>query len=113
VVVRSEAVFPPGSLLTVQIILYLSFFGLLFFSERMLALFKIANSACKPLGSLCLAPSSYMGSFGPRVWSEQIIGQNFNTLEKSTGCLVRGGIFAAVAELARLDGFAAVAEAPR
>jgi hypothetical protein len=88
--VRNEAVFPPGSLLTVQIILYLSFFGLLFFSERMLALFKIANSACKPLKSLCLAPSSFMGSFGPRVWSEQIIGQNFNTLEKSTAAWFAG-----------------------
>ena len=78
----------------------------------MLALSKMTNSACKPLKSLCLTPSSFMGSFGQRAWSEQLIGQNFNTLEKSTVASFAGIIFAAVAYFACLDGFAAVAEAP-
>ena len=72
----------------------------------------MTNSACKPLKSLCLAPSSSWGVLVSGFWSEQLIGQNFNTLEKSTAAPFAGSIFAAVADLARLDGFAAVAEAP-
>ena len=83
-----------------------------FFAERMLALSKMTNSACKPLESLCLARSSFMAGVRQRAWSEQLIGQNFNTLEKSTAASFAGSFFAAVAYLARLDGCAPVAEAP-